>query len=105
MNDEGSHILPKICNKLVYHFDTYMSVSLYVRYSNRQLMDALSIATSEELSAFASEQRLSHILVKLIRSFLREKNLLSQAFACAGFHRVQRLLRLIPLLIDDLTQA
>ncbi len=44
MNDEGSHISSEICDKLVYHFDTYECIA-FTLGANRQWMDALYIAS------------------------------------------------------------
>ncbi len=75
----GSHI-SSVCNKLVYHFDTY-GVSLYVEVHNRQVDGhAYNLRRTPH---FASEQG---CISRGYLSFFAE-NLLFPKLCLVGFHR------------------
>ena len=78
-----------------------MSVSLYVRYLIGNWMDALYIATSEELSAFCERAKTSHILA-VDTEFLREKTYFPK-LCLVQVSTGSEIVAIDPLLIDDLT--
>ena len=78
-----------------------MSVSLYVRYLIGNWMDALYIATSEELSAFCERAKTSHILA-VDTEFLREKTYFPK-LCLVQVSTGSEIAAIDPLLIDDLT--
>ena len=79
----------------------HMSVSLYVRYLIGNWMDALYIATSEELFSFCEQAKSSHILA-VDTEFLREKTYFPK-LCLVQVSTGSEIAAIDPLLIDDLT--